>query len=119
MQGGLNPRLKLDYYENLFSEITRRYPAVYIHSLSVAEIVYIARISKVSIEEALIRLRDAGLQSLPGAGAEILDDEVREEIAYRNGWIDAEMLRQHAETFRKTDYGRYLFELLTAEHQLG
>ncbi|MGV0819139.1 glucose-1-phosphate thymidylyltransferase RfbA [Martelella sp. AMO21009] len=42
-----------------------------------------------------------------------------EEIAYRNGWIDAEMLRQHAETFRKTDYGRYLFELLTAEHQLG
>ena len=42
-----------------------------------------------------------------------------EEIAYRNGWIDGEMLRQHAETFRKTDYGRYLFELLTAEHQLG
>ena len=42
-----------------------------------------------------------------------------EEIAYRNGWIDAEMLRQHAETFRKNDYGRYLFELLTAEHQLG
>ncbi|MEO1987983.1 MAG: glucose-1-phosphate thymidylyltransferase RfbA [Martelella sp.] len=42
-----------------------------------------------------------------------------EEIAYRNGWIDAELLLHHAETFRKTDYGRYLFELLTAEHQLG
>ncbi|MEE2709989.1 MAG: cyclic dehypoxanthinyl futalosine synthase [Gemmatimonadota bacterium] len=93
MQGGLNPGLKLDYYENLFSEIRRRYPAVYIHSLSVAEIVYIARISKVSVEEALKRLRDAGLQSLPGAGAEILDDEVREEIAYRKEsteeWLDA------------------------------
>lgn len=92
MQGGLNPHLKLDYYEHLFSEISRRYPAVYIHSLSVAEIVYIAHLSKVSIEETLVRLREAGLQSLPGAGAEILDDEVREQIADRkettDEWLD-------------------------------
>lgn len=92
MQGGLHPRLKIDYYERLFSEITQRYPSVYIHSLSVAEIVYIAHISKISVEEALIRLRNAGLRSLPGAGAEILDDEVRAAIAYRKEstqeWLD-------------------------------
>ena len=92
MQGGLNPRLKIDYYERLFSEITRRYPAVYIHSLSVAEIIYMAHISRIPVEETLVRLRDSGLQSLPGAGAEILDDEVREAIAYRKEtteeWLD-------------------------------
>lgn len=92
MQGGLNPRLKIDYYERLFSAIKARYPAVYIHSLSVAEIVYIAHISRLSVEDTLIRLRDAGLTSLPGAGAEILDDEVRQAIAYRkettDEWLD-------------------------------
>lgn len=96
MQGGLNPRLKIDYYERLFSEITRRYPAAYLHSLSVAEIVYLAQISKVSVEEALIRLRAAGLKSLPGAGAEVLDDEVRDAIAYRKEsareWLDVHRL---------------------------
>lgn len=92
MQGGLNPKLKIDYYERLFSEITQRFPAAYLHSLSVAEIVYIAQISNVSVKDALMRLRDAGLKSLPGAGAEILDDEVREAIAYRKEstqeWLD-------------------------------
>lgn len=96
MQGGLNPKLKIDYYENLFSEITARYPSVYIHSLSVAEIVYLAHISRVSVEEALIRLRHAGLKSLPGAGAEVLDDEVRDIIAYRKEsaqeWLDVHRL---------------------------
>ncbi|MBM3265742.1 MAG: dehypoxanthine futalosine cyclase, partial [candidate division Zixibacteria bacterium] len=78
MQGGLNPKLKIAYYEGLFSEIVRRYPSVYLHSLSVAEIVYIAHISRITVEEALVRLRTAGLKSLPGAGAEVLDDEVRQ-----------------------------------------
>lgn len=96
MQGGLNPKLKIDYYESLFKEITARYPAAYIHSLSVAEIVYLAHISRITIEEALIRLRDAGLKSLPGAGAEILDTEVRDTIAYRKEtvqeWLDVHSL---------------------------
>lgn len=96
MQGGLNPKLKIDYYEHLFSEITKRYPAAYLHSLSVAEIVYLAKISDISVEEALIRLRDAGLKSLPGAGAEVLDDEVRDAIAYRKEsaqeWLDVHRL---------------------------
>ncbi|MBI4552300.1 MAG: dehypoxanthine futalosine cyclase [Candidatus Latescibacteria bacterium] len=92
MQGGLNPKLRIEYYERLFSTVKARYPAVYIHSLSVAEIVYIAHISRLSVEETLVRLRNAGLSSLPGAGAEILDDEVRRVIAYRkettDEWLD-------------------------------
>lgn len=96
MQGGLNPKLKIDYYERLFSEITRRYPAAYLHSLSVAEIVYLAHISRITVEEALIRLRAAGLKSLPGAGAEILDTEVRDVIAFRKEtvqeWLDVHSL---------------------------
>ena len=96
MQGGLNPKLKIEYYEHLFSEITHRYPATYLHSLSVAEIVYLAHISKISVEEALIRLRDAGLKSLPGAGAEVLADEVRDAIASRKEstqeWLDVHRL---------------------------
>jgi cyclic dehypoxanthinyl futalosine synthase len=83
MQGGLNPKLRIDYFEDLFSDIQARYPQVHIHSLSATEILYIAHISRLSVPEALRRLREAGLASLPGAGAEILVDEVRNEIAFR------------------------------------
>jgi cyclic dehypoxanthinyl futalosine synthase len=91
MQGGLNPKLKIDYYEDLLRSIKERFP-VHIHSLSATEIIYIAHISRLSIEETLRRLRHAGLDSLPGAGAEILDDDVRLGIAFRKDtteqWLD-------------------------------
>ena len=77
LQGGLNPKLKIDYYENLFSSIGREFPSVWIHGLSIAEILYIAKISRISTEECLIRLREAGLKTIPGAGAEMLVDRVR------------------------------------------
>lgn len=80
MQGGLNPKLKIEYYEELFSSIKSRYK-VHLHSLSPAEIIYIAKRSKLSLEETIKRLRAAGLDTIPGGGAEILVDEVREEIA--------------------------------------
>ena len=83
MQGGLNPKLKIDYYENLHASIRERYPQVHQHCLSATEIVYIAHISKLSLEECIGRLRDAGLDSIPGAGAEILSDEVRDIIGFR------------------------------------
>ncbi len=83
LQGGLNPKLKIEYFEKLFQAIVRRYPQAYLHALSATEILYIAHISQLTIEETLIRLRKAGLQSIPGAGAEILSDRVRDEIAYR------------------------------------
>jgi cyclic dehypoxanthinyl futalosine synthase len=81
LQGGLNPDLKLDYYENLLSSLKRRYPRVHLHCFSAPEILCIAEISGLSVRDTIARLRDAGLDSIPGAGAEILDDEVRRRIS--------------------------------------
>ncbi len=87
MQGGLNPALKIGYFEGLFREIKKRYPTLQIHSLSPAEIVCIADASGLALGETLERLKAAGLDSLPGAGAEILVDSVRSLISPRKiGW---------------------------------
>ena len=80
MQGGLNSKLRLDYYERIFSMIRKQYPQVQLHCLSATEIIYIAHLSQLSIEETLGRLFSAGLDSIPGAGAEILVDRVRNVI---------------------------------------
>jgi cyclic dehypoxanthinyl futalosine synthase len=80
MQGGHHPDLGIDYYEDLFSSIKARYP-IHLHALSPSEIQHAARRSKLTIPEALTRLRDAGLDSVPGGGAEILVDRVREIIS--------------------------------------
>ncbi|WP_457623012.1 cyclic dehypoxanthinyl futalosine synthase [Persephonella sp.] len=81
MQGGLNPDLRLDFYVNLFKEIKDRYPQIQIHSLSASEIYYISKIENLEIGEVLKILNNAGLDSLPGGGAEILSDEVRNQIS--------------------------------------
>jgi cyclic dehypoxanthinyl futalosine synthase len=92
LQGGLNPKLKIDYYEDLFSSIKEKFPQVLLHALSVAEILYIAKISRLSLEETLMRLRAAGQDTIPGAGAEMLVDRVRDIIApYKDTtdeWLD-------------------------------
>jgi cyclic dehypoxanthinyl futalosine synthase len=80
MQGGHHPDLGVDYYEDLFSSIKARYP-IHLHVLSPPEIQHIARRSKLTIAQTLTRLRDAGLDSIPGGGAEILVDRVRDVIA--------------------------------------
>lgn len=80
-QGGLNPKLKIDYYESIFTKIIAKYPNVILHALSPAEIIYIAHISKLKLEDCLARLKRAGLHSIPGAGGEILVDRVRKIIA--------------------------------------
>ncbi len=80
-QGGLNPKLKIDYYEEIFRKIKAEYPEVILHALSPAEIIYIAHISKLSLRDTLARLKAAGLHSIPGAGGEILVDRVRKIIA--------------------------------------
>jgi cyclic dehypoxanthinyl futalosine synthase len=80
MQGGHHPDLGVEYYEDLFSSIKARYP-IHLHALSPSEIQHAARRSKLTIPEALTRLRDAGLDSLPGGGAEILVDRVRKIIS--------------------------------------
>jgi cyclic dehypoxanthinyl futalosine synthase len=81
MQGGLHPDLKIDWFERLFRGIKERFPQVWLHCLSASEILAIAEYSELSLRDTIMRLRDAGLQSIPGGGAEILDDEVRHRIA--------------------------------------
>src|SRR5688500_2512720 len=80
MQGGHHPDLGIEYYEDLFASIKARYP-IHLHALSPSEIQHAARRSKLGIPEPLTRLRDAGLDSIPGGGAEILVDRVREVIS--------------------------------------
>jgi cyclic dehypoxanthinyl futalosine synthase len=81
MQGGLHAELKMDYYTGLLSAIRARYPALHLHCFSAPEILNIAEICDISVHDVIARLKDAGLDSIPGAGAEILDDEVRQRIA--------------------------------------
>ena len=92
MQGGLHPDLKLDYYEDLLRNIKQRYPRIHLHCLSAPEVLNIAEICGTTVREVIARLMDAGLDSIPGAGAEILDDEVRFRIARlkcrTDEWLD-------------------------------
>ena len=81
MQGGLNPDLPLEWYEGLMRGIKQRFPQVWLHCFSASEILFFAEISGLSLEDTIRRLRDAGLDSIPGGGAEILDNEVRFKIA--------------------------------------
>jgi cyclic dehypoxanthinyl futalosine synthase len=81
MQGGLHPDLRIEYYENLLASTKQRFPQVHLHCFSAPEITNIAEISGLSLRDTLARLHDAGLDSLPGGGAEILDDEVRQRIS--------------------------------------
>ena len=80
-QGGVHPKLKIEWYEELVEWIAKNYPNITLHGFSAVEISYIARISKISIKEVLQRLQKKGLFSIPGAGAEVLSDRVRDIIA--------------------------------------
>jgi cyclic dehypoxanthinyl futalosine synthase len=80
MQGGHHPDLGIDYYEDLFRSIKARY-RIHLHALSPPEVQHIARRSRLTVPATLSRLRDAGLDSLPGGGGEVLVDRVREIIS--------------------------------------
>ncbi|MDP7280759.1 MAG: cyclic dehypoxanthinyl futalosine synthase [Candidatus Poribacteria bacterium] len=80
LQGGLHPTLKLDWYEDLLRWIKSNYD-IHIHGFSPPELDWFAKINKISLQETLIRLRDAGLGSIPGGGAEILTNHARDEIS--------------------------------------
>ena len=81
IQGGHNPNLNIEYYEDAFKEIRKRCPDVGIHGLSASEIDMIAKVERCSTVEVLSRLKDAGLDTLPGAGAEVLDDAIKHQIS--------------------------------------
>lgn len=104
MQGGLHPKLDIDYYCDLLSAIKERYD-INIHSFSPPEVYHIAKVSRIPVAQALARLRDAGLDSLPGGGAEILVDGVRGEISPKkidsDTWMDV-MREAHLAGFRSS-----------------
>ena len=133
MQGGHHPDLDIAYYEDLFRSIKGRYK-IHLHALSPPEVQHIARRSKLTIPETLSRLRDAGLDSLPGGGAEILVDRVRQIIAPKkttsSEWLDvmrqahrlgmsttATMMYGHVETLEeRVEHLRRLRELQDETH---
>ena len=91
-QGGVHPKLKIEWYEELVEHIHTKYPTITIHGFSAIEIDFIAKVSRISVEEVLQRLKAKGLASIPGAGAEILNDRVRDIIAPKkidsDVWVD-------------------------------
>lgn len=81
LQGGLHPKLDIDFYEELFRGLKSEFPQIKLHALGAPEVAHIARISGLDAETTLRRLMAAGLDSLPGAGAEILDNTVRHRLS--------------------------------------
>ncbi|QDV46119.1 Aminodeoxyfutalosine synthase [Stieleria neptunia] len=88
MQGGLHPKFKLDWYEELLSDIKSAFPSVNIHGFSPPELYHFTKVNNLPIEEVLSRLKAAGLGSIPGGGAEILVDRVRNELT--RGKVDSD-----------------------------
>jgi len=98
LQGGLHPELSIAYFENMLKGIKERFP-ITIHSFSPAEIIHMAEQANITVEQALRRLAEAGLDSLPGGGAEILDDDVRVRVSpfkiTTGQWLDVMEQAQH------------------------
>ena len=106
LQGGHNPDLPLSWYEDLFRAVKQRYPTFKLHALSPPEVIHLSRLSQLTIKEVVERLIAAGLDSIPGGGAEILVDWVREELncytkASSNEWLDV-MRHAHKAGLRTT-----------------
>ena len=92
LQGGVNPNLPFEYYTNLVSTIRKDFPTITIHAFSPTEIAYMAKMTGMTLKETLQKLIDAGLSSIPGAGAEILSDRVRDKVSPKKvdsyGWLE-------------------------------
>ena len=106
LQGGHNPDLPIEWYEDLFRQVKRRYPDFRLHALSPPEVLHISRLAQISVPEVVARLVAAGLDSIPGGGAEILVDRVRKLLhcyskASADEWIDV-MRHAHRAGLRTT-----------------
>jgi cyclic dehypoxanthinyl futalosine synthase len=106
LQGGHNPDLPLSWYEDLFRAIKGRYPTFKLHALSPPEVIHLARLSQLPVAAVIGRLIDAGLDSIPGGGAEILVDRVRKELhcygkATADEWLEV-MRQAHRHGLRTT-----------------
>src|SRR6476620_8821494 len=106
LQGGHNPDLPLSWYEDLFRAIKQRYPEFRLHALSPPEVIHLSRMSRLPVGEVIDRLIAAGLDSIPGGGAEILVDRVRRALrcygkATADEWLDV-MRHAHRAGLRTT-----------------
>lgn len=88
MQGGMHPSLKLEWYEELLSDLRAKFPTVNLHAFSPPELWHFHKINKLPLETVLQRLKDAGMGSLPGGGGEILVDRVRKELTKNKALTD-------------------------------
>jgi len=92
LQGGMHPHLGLNFYTDLFKQLKQLYPYVKLHALGPPEIVHLSKLSGLSLADVLVELKNSGLDSLPGAGAEILSDRVRKQISKNKcsvaEWLD-------------------------------
>ncbi len=105
LQGGHNPKLGIEYYEELFRRLKQSFPDLWLHALSPPEIVHIYKSSRLTLQETIRRLREAGLDSVPGGGAEILVDRVRKALAKNkcssDEWLGV-MEEAHRQNLRST-----------------
>ncbi len=106
LQGGHNPDLPLAWYEDLFRAVKARYPTFRLHALSPPEVIHLSRLSRLPVPQVIERLIDAGLDSIPGGGAEILVDRVRRLLncyskAAADEWLDV-MRHAHRAGLRTT-----------------
>jgi cyclic dehypoxanthinyl futalosine synthase len=106
LQGGHNPDLPLEWYEDLFRAVKERYPTFRLHALSPPEVIHLSRVSRLPVPQVIDRLIAAGLDSIPGGGAEILVDRVRKVLncynkATAQEWLDV-MRYAHAAGLRTT-----------------
>ncbi|KDA55027.1 hypothetical protein EG19_04320 [Thermoanaerobaculum aquaticum] len=97
LQGGVHPSLRLDFYEGMLRFLRDRFPQVHLHAFSAPEVAFLSRVHKLPVREVIARLKDAGLASIPGGGAEILEDETRKRIWSHAKASTAEWLEVHRE----------------------
>jgi len=93
LQGGVHAELPFSFYEEMFRFIRKNFPTIHLHALSAPEVYFLQKVTKQPMRDVIARLRDAGLQSIPGGGAEILEDSVRRRIwsltkAPTEKWVD-------------------------------
>src|SRR6476660_334105 len=125
LQGGHNPDLPIEWYEDLFRAVKARYPEFKLHALSPPEVIHLTRMTRLSVPEVIDRLIAAGLDSIPGGGAEILVDRVRKQLncytkASADEWLDV-MRHAHRAGLRTTAtmmYGTVETDEERLEHML-
>ena len=124
IQGGVNPEISIEYYEEIFHGIKEKTENLAIHGLSTSEIEFISKKERMSIKEVLQRLRNSGLDSIPGAGGEILVDRIRKKIGRRlssvDGWLRVmeEAHKLNIPTSATMMYGHIESEVDRAKHFL-